>query len=183
MQKEYVVLVDEQNNILGTMPKYMVHGKKTLLHRAFSVFVFRQYDKKLLLQQRSFKKIAWPGTWSNSYCGHPLLHESNIEAALRRGKEELGLKLNLLEEVAPYRYTFAKDGIMENEICPILVGLIDTEPIINKDEVEAIGWVDWIDFLEDININPDNWSPWAIEEALILNKNNRFKHILNNQKI
>jgi isopentenyl-diphosphate delta-isomerase len=67
---EEVVLVDEENNILGTMPKSLVHGEKTPLHRAFSAFIFN-YDKKLLLQQRSHVKKTWPLAWSNSCCGHP----------------------------------------------------------------------------------------------------------------
>lgn len=37
---ELVVLVDEENNIIGTMPKSEVHSANTPLHRAFSVFLF-----------------------------------------------------------------------------------------------------------------------------------------------
>ena len=38
--QEYVVLVDEHNNVLGTTPKATVHGEDTPLHRAFSAFIF-----------------------------------------------------------------------------------------------------------------------------------------------
>ena len=50
MTEEIVVLVDEQNNILGTTPKATVHTDNTPLHRAFSLFLFK--DGKLLLQQK-----------------------------------------------------------------------------------------------------------------------------------
>ncbi len=183
MVNEHIVLVNEQNNVIGTALKNKVHGANTPLHRAFSVFIFRKSDKMFLLQQRSLSKITWPGVWSNSCCGHPMLNESTINAARRRVKQELGINLNLLEEAAPYRYTFIKDGIMENEICPILIGLTKTEPIINKDEVESIKWINWDEFLNNTKNNPENWSPWCCEESLILSKNKRFNQIININKI
>lgn len=174
---EHVVLVDDQNNVLGTMPKNKVHGKKTPLHRAFSCFIFRKLDKKLLLQQRSSKKTTWPLVWSNSCCGHPALDESNINAAKRRLKAELGLKPLILEEISPYRYCFTQDNVMENEICPIIVGIVNQEPIINPDEVKTIKWINWNDFLAELD--QKNYSPWCQEEAKILAKNEEFKKLIN----
>ena len=174
---EEVVLVDEQNNVLGTMPKDKVHQKNTPLHRAFSSFIFNR-DKKLLLQQRSGWKKTWPLMWSNSCCGHPQLDETNVAAARRRLRDELNLEVETIEEVAPYRYQFTKDGVMENEICPILVGFTRNEPEINPDEAEAVQWINWDEFLADIKINPDKYSPWCIEEAKILEGNGRFREIM-----
>ena len=50
MTQEAVVLVDEENRVLGTMPKVDVHQERTPLHRGFSCFVFRAGDKRLLIQ-------------------------------------------------------------------------------------------------------------------------------------
>jgi isopentenyl-diphosphate delta-isomerase len=174
---EFVVLVDEQNRILGSMPKEEAHRARTPLHRAFSSFVFRAVDKQVLLQQRSAKKKTWPLMWSNSCCGHPGPGESNIDAARRRLKYELGLDPTLLEEVAPYRYCFTKDGVMENEICPILVGLVEHDPVINPDEVEAVRWMEWNAFLEEIERNPNPYSEWCIEEARVLQEMRRRKEL------
>ncbi len=171
---ELVVLVDEDNNMLGTMPKSEVHGANTPLHRAFSVFLFNK-DKKLLLQQRSHVKKTWPLAWSNSCCGHPGLDESNIDAAKRRIQDELGMTVEWIEEISPYRYQFTKDGVMENEICPIHIGYTESEPVINPLEVEAIEWISWADFLERIENNTDIYSPWCVEEALILSASEKFK--------
>lgn len=176
--QELVVLVDEENNILGTMPKANVHGKETPLHRAFSSFIFNS-EKQILLQQRSHEKVTWPLVWSNSCCGHPGLDESNVVAAQRRLKDELGLNVTDIKEVAPYRYQFSKDGVMENEICPILIGTTDQEPVINPHEVEAIKWMQWKDFLTEIKDNVDAYSPWCLEEALILNTNPDFINLMN----
>ena len=51
---ERVVLVDENDNPLGTMEKMEAH-EKGVLHRAFSVFIFNQKGE-MLLQQRAFSK-------------------------------------------------------------------------------------------------------------------------------
>jgi isopentenyl-diphosphate Delta-isomerase len=165
--EEHVVLVDEHNNVLGTAPKATVHQAVTPLHRAFSAFLFAA-DGRLLLQQRSHKKKTWPLMWSNSVCGHPALGEDTLDAVRRRMRDELGLTAVTLREAAPYRYTFSKDGVMENEICPIHVGTIDTEPVLNPDEVEAVRWVEWSDFMREVREHPEHYSEWCVEEALIL---------------
>jgi isopentenyl-diphosphate delta-isomerase type 1 len=50
----------------------MENIRKGLLHRAFSAFVFRPSDGKLLLQQRASEKITFPDMWTNTCCSHPL---------------------------------------------------------------------------------------------------------------
>ena len=78
-------------------------------------------------------------------------------------------------EVAPYRYRFADaNGIVENEICPILVAYADAEPQPNSNEIDAWKWIAWEAFLEDIKKNPHIYSPWSIEEARILQNLNFF---------
>ena len=177
MNIEEVVLVDENNNVLGTMPKTNVHQKQTPLHRAFSCFVFNK-EKKLLLQQRSRKKKTWPLVWSNSCCGHPKLNESNVDAVKRRLKQELNLDVDYIESIIPYRYTFSKDGIMENEICPVFMGLTTKEPEINNEEVEATKWVDWLDFLQDLEKNPEKYSPWCLDQVKTLSKSQKLKELI-----
>lgn len=170
MSQEAVILVDEDNRVLGTMPKADVHGERTPLHRGFSCFVFHAHDHRLLIQQRSAKKKTWPLIWSNSCCGHPALAESTLQAARRRLDYELGLHPTLLDEVASYRYCFTRDGVMENEICPVLVGIVEDKPIAHPDEVAATSWVHWDAFLSEIEQGPARFSEWCIEEAKILSK-------------
>ena len=174
--EEEVVLVDESNNVLGTMLKSEVHGAKTPLHRGFSLFLFNRTGH-ILLQQRSGSKKTWPLVWSNSVCGHPALDESNVDAAKRRLLFELGMCASAIEEVAPYRYSFVRDGVMENEICPILVGFTDEEPKLNREEVEATRWVKWQDFLEDIKTKPGTYSEWCEEEAALLAAHPRLREL------
>ncbi len=173
---EHVVLVDESNRVMGTAPKSEIHEKNTPLHRGFSLFLFNT-SGKLLLQQRSHKKKTWPLVWSNSCCGHPQINETNIKAAERRLQEELRILALSIEEVAPYRYKATKDGIMENENCPILFGYTDKEPTKNTEEVEDTKWIAWKDFLKEISDMSEKYSVWCIEEASILKKNSIFKKL------
>ena len=175
--QELVVLVNNENEVLGTMPKSEVHQKVTPLHRAFSSFIFRVSDGKFLLQQRSSMKKTWPMMWSNSCCGHPGLDESNVDAAYRRLQAELGLKPLALEEVLPYQYCFSHLDVMENEICPILVGFTDAEPVLNPEEVEAIRWVNWQEFIAEVKEFPERYSEWCVEETLLLEKSERLKEL------
>lgn len=162
---EFVVLVDEQNRELGTAPKDSVHTKNTPLHRGFSLFLFNSKGE-LLLTKRSPSKKTFPGVWTNTVCGHPGPGESAVDAARRRLKHELGIDAFDIKEVSPYRYRFVdKNGIVENEICPILVGYADVDPRPDKNEVDDWKWMKWEAFLEDLKKNPEIYSPWSREEA------------------
>lgn len=170
---EVVVLVNEQNHELGTAPKASVHTSDTPLHRGFSLFLFN-LNGDLLLTQRAKSKKAFPGYWTNTVCGHPAPGERVTEAAVRRLEQELGIgiPLDAVKEVAQYRYRFADhNGIVENEICPVMVAKVDaTDPKPAPGEVENWKWVTWQSFLDDIIRTPQYFSPWCREEALFVNK-------------
>ena len=118
---ERCILVDGHDRAYGasdkktcTSPQHLVYCytkriaghlmeniKKGLLHRAFSAFIFRPSDGKLLLQQRAAEKITFPDMWTNTCCSHPLddFEEEKIEkdqlgvriAASRKLEHELGI--------------------------------------------------------------------------------------------
>ncbi len=172
--KEYVVLVDEKNNPVGTMEKNLVHSDHTPLHRGFSVFLFNA-KKELLLQQRGHLKKTWPLTWSNSCCGHPASKESIITAAKRRLHFELGITHATITTILPhYRYRYKQQGVVENEICPVMIATTIQVAKPNPDEVESIKWFSWQNWLKEIKTHPDVYSEWSIEETTLLNKNKKF---------
>lgn len=169
-----VVLVDDKNRVLGTAPKLEAHSAETPLHRGFSLFLF-DYHGNLLLQQRSKRKKTFPLVWSNSCCGHPKLNEANVDAAKRHLEYELGIKnVEVFEVISDYRYRVEMNGIFENEICPILVCFTDQKPVANKEEVENVKWILWEDFLKEIKNGKTDYSLWAKEEAILLEKNGPF---------
>ena len=183
--QELVVLVDEQNNVVGTLLKDEVHTTDTPLHRGFSLFLFNAKNE-LLLTKRSKHKKTFPGLWTNTVCGHPGPDESAVGAAKRRLKDELGIDLKRshlagqgetpIREVVPYRYKFVDaNGIVENEIRPLLVGFItDMRPhsrykiYPDPKEVSEWKWMPWEDFLKDIDAQPQQFSPWCREEAKLI---------------
>ena len=90
-------------------------------------------------------------------------------------KEELGLENVDLHEILPnFRYRAEKDGILENEFCPVMVGFTDALVHPNPNEVESIEWVAFDSFLRRVNAHPESLSPWCVEEAELLSKNEAF---------
>ena len=74
-ESEELILVDADDNPLGTLSKAACHDGDGVLHRAFSLFVFNEAGE-LLLQRRSAEKRLWPMYWSNSCCSHPRAGET-----------------------------------------------------------------------------------------------------------
>lgn len=179
MREEWVVLVDEENRELGLASKREVHHAATPLHRAFSLFLF-DADGRTLLQRRALGKRTWPGIWSNGCCGHPGPGETTLEAATRRCLEELGAApIDAWVALPDYRYRAELDGVVENEICPVVVARIDPERLRpDPDEVEETRWMSWEEFFEDVSARPGGWSPWAVEEARRLAADERFRQWL-----
>ncbi len=136
---EEVILVDQKDRPIGTMPKLKAHieGK---LHRAFSIFVFN-HAGELLLQQRAFDKYHSAGKWTNTCCSHPRPGEQTIFAAKRRLKEEMGMECELAP-VFSFSYTAAfENGLIENEYDHVYWGVSDTVPQPNPKEVAAFRYV------------------------------------------
>ena len=98
-----------------------------------------------------------------------LAEESPANAGQLLGQAERSFTSFRMTQVSDYRYRFTdKNGIVENEICPILVGYYDGEVKPNPLEVENYKWVKWENWLLEIKENPQNWSPWCVEETKIL---------------
>ncbi|WP_299149982.1 isopentenyl-diphosphate Delta-isomerase [uncultured Dokdonia sp.] len=158
MKEELVILVDENDNKIGLMPKMEAH-EKAVLHRAFSVFVFNDKNE-LMLQQRALHKYHSPGLWTNTCCSHQRDGESNIEAGTRRLQEEMGFTVPLEESISfIYKAPF-DNGLTEHELDHILIGHSEQEPVINKDEVAAWKWMDLEKVKQDIASHPELYTAW-----------------------
>lgn len=166
---EEVVLLDAEGRPIGRAPKASVHGADTALHLAFSCHVFDD-DGRLLVTRRALGKRAWPGVWSNSFCGHPAPAEPLPHALRRRGEFELGLALHDLEPVLPffqYRATDAS-GIVEHELCPVYTARTDSAPVPHPDEVLEFAWVDPADLATAVRSAPWAFSPWLVLQSRLL---------------
>jgi len=158
MAEEKVILVNEQDEQIGLMPKMEAH-KKAVLHRAFSVFVFNNKNE-LMLQQRALSKYHSPGLWTKTCCSHQRDGESNLQAGTRRLQEEMGF-ITALEEKTSFIYKAPFDnGLTEHELDHIMVGYYEDEPVINKEEVEAWKWMPLELVKTDIEKQPELYTAW-----------------------
>ncbi|MBC7000412.1 isopentenyl-diphosphate Delta-isomerase [Cytophaga sp. FL35] len=158
MKEEQVILVDPNDEPIGTMGKMEAH-EKALLHRAFSVFVMNQKGETML-QQRAAHKYHSPLLWTNTCCSHQRVGESNIEAGKRRLQEEMGFKTDL-KELFSFTYKAAFDnGLTEHEFDHVMIGEFEGNPEINPDEVAAWKWMKPSDVKKDIEANPDQYTEW-----------------------
>jgi len=158
MKEELVILVDENDNQIGLMPKMEAH-EKAVLHRAFSVFVFNE-NNELMLQQRALLKYHSPGLWTNTCCSHQRDGESNLVAGKRRLFEEMGFTTELKETTSfIYKAPF-ENGLTEHEFDHILVGTYEGTPNINEEEVVAWKWMDLESVKKDIKNHPENYTAW-----------------------
>ena len=158
MQREEVILVNEQDVPLGIMEKMEAH-RKALLHRAFSVFIFNSKGE-MLLQRRAAGKYHSPGLWTNACCSHPRPGEDTMEAAGRRLEEELGFTtpLKKLFEFT-YRSEF-ENGLTEFEFDHVFAGHYEKEIRPNAAEVSDYCYLSPDEIKKDLEARPDRFTSW-----------------------
>lgn len=158
-ESERLILVDENDNEVGTVSKAEAHDADGILHRAFSLFIFNA-DGELLLQRRSTEKRLWGGYWSNSCCSHPRAGEEMESAVRRRLEQELGIRAEL-EFVYKFIYQadFGDAGA-EHELCWVYVGRSDDAVQANAAEISEWRWVKPEILEAEIAASPDRFTPW-----------------------
>ena len=156
---DLVILVDELDNAIGTMPKLSAHERGGMLHRAFSIFLFNSAGE-MLLQQRAAGKYHSSGLWSNACCSHPRLGETVLAAAKRRLKEEMGITCELHEAFSFIYKASLDNNLTEYEYDHVLIGICDDTPIPDNTEVAGWRYLDKEDLLSKINLNPERYTEW-----------------------
>lgn len=157
---EYVILVDEHDNAIGTMEKQQAHVEG-LLHRAFSIFIFNP-EKKILLQKRASTKYHCGGLWTNACCSHPRENEHTQEAANRRLAEEMGIQCSLTPLFSFSYKTEFDNGLTEHEIDHVFFGSTDETPKLNSLEVEDYRYVGIEELQLEIKEFPQHFTPWFL---------------------
>lgn len=170
--QECVVLVDERDQVLGLKEKLLAH-QQGLLHRAFSVFIFRKRAGvlELLLQQRQLGKYHCAGLWTNTCCSHPRDQEPLLEAAKRRLKEEMGLSIALIPAGSFIYRAVLPEGLIEHEFDHVFFGSFDEAQSIvpHPEEVADYRWIGVEALVSDLQEHPEQYTPWfyqALDLAL-----------------
>ena len=184
MSEEYVILVDRNDNPIGSEEKVKCHLPNGKLHRAFTALLFDD-NGRLVLTRRAKEKMLWPEDWDGTVASHPREGETYTSSAERRMPEELGVSCKMdyllkFEYHVPYR-----DIGSENEICGTLIGIVDksTKFKIVEDEIDQIKWVSVNELLSEIKNNPKIYCPWMLIALKFLDKSEKtmfekYKNIL-----
>lgn len=155
---EKVILVDKNDNELGTMEKQEAHVKG-LLHRAFSVFIFNDKNE-LLLQRRAVNKYHSGGLWTNTCCSHPRQNEKTEDAAKRRLLEEMGMRSTLKKQFDFVYKAKLDNNLYEHELDHVFFGFTNDLPIINPEEVEEYTYKTLEDIGNEMKAIPDKYTEW-----------------------
>ncbi|WP_372650929.1 isopentenyl-diphosphate Delta-isomerase [Draconibacterium sp.] len=155
---EKVILVDENDKVLGEMEKMEAHVKG-LLHRAISVFIVNSKGE-WLIHQRAFNKYHSNGLWTNTCCSHPYPAETSVDAANRRLMQEMGMKAPL-QEIFAFIYKEELDNqLTEHELDRVFIGFSDEKPEPNADEVSNWKYINFEELKTDVKNNPENYTVW-----------------------
>lgn len=171
----HVVLVNNQDKIVGYREKFAAHKNPVPLHRAISVVILDPEGKKMLLQKRATTKPTWPLFWSNTVCTHPLRNESYSECASRRIREEMGFETDLKEK---FRFIYRADYDEvwgEHEYDVVFEGRYEGEVKPDPEEAADWKWMEVRELLRDVKNNPGIYTPWF---KIILEKLYEVKGIL-----
>jgi len=169
MEDTWVILVDENDNQTGKMPKMQAH-LEARLHRAVSVFVFNSTGE-WLIQKRAQNKYHSKGLWTNTCCTHPTPGESVLASAERRLMQEMGISCKLTEVFSFIYLEELENGMSEHEFDHVFTGISDHHPNPDSDEVMDWTYTDFNSLKKDIAENPEAYSVWfrKIFERVSLN--------------
>ena len=164
---EELCLVDQHDELTGTMSKESCHVGLGRRHRAFSLHILNSREE-FLIHRRSESKMLWPGFWSNSCCSHPRAGETVGAAVERRAIEELGISVKPL---FCYKFEYREEYLdvgTEHEICHVFVARSDELPKPNSAEVSETNFVSFSELDRLIASQPEDFTPWSLMQWDVL---------------
>lgn len=172
-----LILVDADDNPIGSGDKHDIHVNPGQTHRAFSFFLFNSKGE-LFLQKRAASKLLWPGYWSNSFCSHPNAGEDIARAVCRRAEEELGITLDNPEFLYRFGYQAQYKNVgYEDEICSVFFAVKDAQPVANPAELSEGTFVSIENVSQFIHQHEDAVTPWFVLEWQHISRH-YMEHIL-----
>jgi isopentenyl-diphosphate delta-isomerase len=176
--EQTLILVDDNDRILGYAPRSTCHTGKGRRHRAFVVALYDSKGK-LLLQRR--KHHLFSNKWDLAGASHPLRlksrNESYSEAAARCVKTEFGVDGVLFRKIGAFNYFVPQGKKCENEHCAVLVGKYDGKVKPNRKVAYGFRWATFRETLKEIRNKPESFVMWAKLGAKVL-KNHRLGRYL-----
>lgn len=152
MPEEIFDVVDQEDRVIGQVPRSQVHARK-LLHRAASIFVFNTRGE-LLVQLRSTTKDEYPSCFTSSASGHLSAGEDYAESAQRELFEEVGI-------TAPLEYLTKLPASPETayEFTALFRTITDQVPTLDPGEVAGSEYVSLPELQRRIAAEPERYTP------------------------
>jgi isopentenyl-diphosphate delta-isomerase len=177
--EQTMILVDDNNKIIGYAPRSECHTGKGKRHRAFVILLYNK-DKKILLQHRKHK--VFDKFWDLAGASHPLhadgKDEGDIEAALRCLRVEWGIEKAELKKVGAFNYFKQDENRCENEYCFLIAGEYNGELKMNPEVAYDFRWVGLEQVLSEIEEKPEMFTEWLLEAVKILENSDLGRELL-----
>ncbi|MDA1208596.1 MAG: isopentenyl-diphosphate Delta-isomerase [bacterium] len=159
-----LILCDTAGDQNGEASWEDAHKSPGKLHRAFSVYLFRDGKRELLVQRRSASKPLWPRILANTCCSHPRVGQTEEEVAPKRVMEECGIKSPDLSvhSTLVYQEESPNRAGSEHEFVTLLTGQVDgdIEMKPDPDEVESLEWRHVDTLIADMASKREDYAIW-----------------------
>ncbi len=177
--EQTLILVDNNDKILGYAPRSICHTGKGKRHRAFVIALYNTKGE-ILLQRR--KHALFTNLWDLTGASHPLRlrarNESYNEAAARCVRDEFGIGGISFRKIGSFNYFAPQGNKCENEHCALIVGKYDGKVRANPKVAYGYRWASFTGTLAEIRKRPDSFVMWARLGARILRNHRLGKSLL-----
>jgi isopentenyl-diphosphate delta-isomerase type 1 len=145
---EQFYLVDENDQIIGSIMRNDAHQDPHKIHRAVYILITNT-SNQMLFQKRGLKKDLYPGLWALSCAGHVSYGQTYLQSAEREVFEELGIHPHLF-----YVTNLLVKTPLESEHCQVYLCKIEITPEhFDRTEIDAVQWVEINDITHFVSIN------------------------------
>ena len=147
-QEEILDLVNEQDEVIGNMPRSEVHAKRLHNHRFINCFI-KNSEGRLWIPRRQKNKKLFPSALDFSVGGHVSSGETYEEAFIREAMEELNLDVTKI----PYKILGKLNKPNDGVSAFMIVYEIESNdvPNYNKEDFTEYYWLTPQEILERLD--------------------------------
>ncbi|MDP2946823.1 MAG: NUDIX domain-containing protein [Nanoarchaeota archaeon] len=167
MSNENIIIVDDNDNIIGSKPRDIV-DKEKLRYRVSCLWIKNSNDE-ILFARRAYIKTHFPGKWGPAVSGTVEENETYEENIIKESEEELGLRNINIKKTSKTKSTGEHNHFTQWFISIINKSVEDFE--IQKDEVAEVKWFSRKEFLDCLEKNPNDFIPRMKEYFEIFENN------------
>jgi isopentenyldiphosphate isomerase len=153
-KRERIVIVDDQDNIIGTKSRGTL--KPTDVHRVSALWVTNSKGQ-VLLAQRHHSKLHGGGKWASAVAGTVAKDETYESNIYKEAEEEIGLT-GISFNQGPKLLIELHDGRFFLQWFIVVLDRDLHSFHLQKSEVAKLAWVDRDEFQKDVEAHPDNYT-------------------------